>query len=259
MPNNKNPVIASILIIPIFIIVFINPSCTSKKKSDDVKQTASDKATVIDTAKKQAPEKETETITQTRPAKKVPDISKDKQVFFDKHQLEVLGRTIIMTAQGLLKVEDLKGKKYEITLYQDTSLILETVNYSTFQNDLILIYQLNAGGDGWSEVVRVNLDVRKVIWKTRFGGFNLSPAILQDNFLYGSTLGYIGKVDLNNGGIVWEKQDLWEKYKVNSFTGIGLTKDTVVFVGKVYEQENRRRMIAKNLVLKYNKVTGEQL
>jgi hypothetical protein len=248
-----------LFVISLFIVILLNPACTSQKKSEDVEQTVSDKSTAIDTVKELTPYEKSEMISQTRPAQKVPEKTRDSQVFFDKYRLETLSHTMIMTAGGILNVEDRKGKKHKITLYQDTSLILETVNYSTFQNDLILIYQLNTGGDGWSEIVRVNLDVRKVIWKTRFGGFNLSPALLQDNFLYGSTLGYIGKVDLNNGGIVWEKQDLWEKYKVNSFTGIGLNKDTAVFVGKVYEQANNGRMTAKNLVLKYNKVTGEKL
>ena len=107
--------------------------------------------------------------------------------------------------------------------------------------------------------MRINLAKKKVQWRNRFGSFNLSSAAVQGRYLYGSTIGYICKIDLKKGKIVWDKDDLWEKHKVNYFSKIIIYKDTVGFIGKVYTLSDEKTMTGKTATFKYNKRSGEEI
>lgn len=250
------PSLSLLLSITICLII----SCSSKDKREDNDQTIADKTVSADSTIDKPLSEETKKIFLTTSAKSISNNSTNKKSGSNRYRLHALGRIIVLTSGGKLLIDAMEGGNVEIILYQDddTTAILKTVEYATYQNDLILIYQLNENGKGKSEVARINLDVRKVIWKTPFGGINLSPAIIQGNFLYGTTLGYIGKIDLNIGGIVWEKQNLWEQVQVNSFYKIGISEDTAIFIGKVYARVDNNKMTTKNIVLRYNKYTGDE-
>ncbi len=144
-------------------------------------------------------------------------------------------------------------------MFQDSSLSPKKVNYITFQYDLILVYECEKGDSTWSEIARISLKENTVIWKTGFGGDNISQAVIQDRYLFGSTLGFVAKVDLKKGKIVWKKEDLWKKHKVNNFERIVLVKDTVVFIGTIYELSDKTTMVRKTVPFKYYKRNGKEI
>jgi hypothetical protein len=194
-------------------------------------------------------------IFQTRPARSIDNTGRKGPGLF---KIAALARTIVLTESGLLNIEESGVDTYKLELFNNFSGKINLVHYITFQNDLILCCQVDEKGSGKSRVSRINLDIKKVIWQTDFGGINLSPSIVQDKFLFGSSLGYVGVIDLAIGDIVWEKRDLWEQYQVNSFNKIGINKDTVIFIGKVFARLDNNRMTTKNIVLKYNKFNGNE-
>lgn len=223
--------------------MFINSACNSGVESEPIRYTVAGKKVPKDSLK-------------DRSSRDVYHLNVSYQ---EMTLLNVTYYDMTLSANGQLSVTEQEGDKYTITVFQDTSLSLRAVEYSTIKKDLILICQLKEGREEWSEISRIGLGKRKVKWKTRFGSFNLSPAAIQGRYLYGSTIGYVCKIDLKKGKIVWEKDDLWEEYKVNYFNKILIFKDTVAFFGKVYTQTDEKTMSGKTEKFKYNKRTGEEI
>ena len=232
MPKKRDFIpVALFLAVLSFVIISID-SCSSREKYDTARYTVS--------------------------GEKIPADSLKDRSNRDVYKFNVSYYDMTLSANGKLSVTEQGGGSFKITAFQDTSLSLRALEYSTFEKDLILLYQLNKGREDWSEIARISPGERKVKWKTRFGSFNLSTALIDGKYLYGSTIGYVGKVDLKKGKIVWGKDDLWDNYKANNFEKIFLSKDTVIFIGKVYMVKNKT-MTGEARAFKYNKHTGEEL
>lgn len=216
----------------ISFLIFVNSSCTLREKSEAICYTVS--------------------------GEKISKDSLKRQISFPGYQLKASYYDMVLSAKGQLNITEKGGESFKITIFQDTPLSIKAVEYSTYKKDLIIICELKKGGEEWSEIARISLEKRKVKWKTRFGSFNLSTAIIQGKYLFGSTLGYVGKVDLKKGKVVWQKDDLWEKYKVNNFEKIALYKDTLALIGRVYKMNNKT-MTGEAVTFKYNKHNGREI
>jgi len=214
------------------VMIFVNFSCTSREKTETARHTVS--------------------------GEKISKDSLKQHINFPGYQLKASYYDMVLSGNGQLNVTERGGENFTIIIFHDTSLSIKAVEYGTYKKDLIIICELNKGREEWSEVVRISLNKRKVKWKTRFGSFNLSTAIIHDNYLYGSTLGYVGKVNLKKGKIVWQKDDLWEKYKVNNFEKIVLYNDTLALIGRVYKMDNKT-MTGEAVTFKYNKHNGREI
>ncbi len=215
-------------------LLFLTLTCTSSDESEPTRQTVSAKEMSNDSLQ-------------------------NKGSSYHLDHLNYQNYDVILSASGLLSITSVGDRSQKISLFQDTSLLLKKVNYITFQNDLIVFYECEKGDSSWSEIARISLKENAVIWKTGFGGDNISQAVTQGRFLYGSTLGYIGKVDLKKGKIAWKKDDLWEKHKINNFERIVLVKDTVVFIGTIYEINDKTTMVRKTVPFKYYKRNGREI
>ena len=220
----------SLLIIS--LLIYVNFSCTSREESEVIRYTVS--------------------------SEKVSKGPMAKQINFQGYQLKASYYDMVLSVNGQLNVTEKGGESFKIAIFQDTSLTIKAVEYSTYKKDLIIICELNKGREEWSEIARISLEKRRVKWKIRFGSFNLSTAIIQDKYLYGSTLGYVGKVNLKKGKIVWQKDDLWEKYKVNNFEKTVLYNDTLALIGRVYKMSNKT-MTGGAVTFKYNKNSGREI
>ena len=201
---------------------------------------------------------EPETITNTSAGEKIPKDSLEDPSR-EVYHFTVSCYDMALSANGKLTITEKGGGRNTITVFPDTSLSLRAVQYGAFKEDLILICQLNKGSEDWCEITRINPANRKIKWKSRFGRFNLSTAAIQGDYLYGSTIGYVCKIDLRKGKTVWQQDDLWEEYQVNSFKKILIFKDTVAFFGQIYTLSDKKTMALKNMTFKYNKNSGEEI
>ena len=230
----------SLLIIS--LLMFINSACTSSEESEPIRYTVAGKKVPKDSLKDQS-------------SREVYHLNVSCQ---EMTLLNVSYYDMTLSPKGQLSVTEQEGERYTITVFEDTSLSLRAVEYITLEKDLILLCQLQESReDNWSEISRINPGKRKVKWNIRFGSFNLSPAAIQGRYLYGSTIGYVCKIDLKKGKIVWEHDDLYEEYQVNYFKKILFFKDTVCFLGKVYFQSDGKTMSGRTERFKYNKRSGE--
>jgi hypothetical protein len=107
------------------------------------------------------------------------------------------------------------------------------------------------GATSWFE--KINLTSRQRILKTEIYGFNLGLPYLVENFAYVTTIGAIGKLNLDNGKYVYQFSDLYDhkKYSFNSF-------DTIIFKNNMtfFLSDNRDGKRVDSVIV--NEKTGER-
>jgi hypothetical protein len=70
----------------------------------------------------------------------------------------------------------------------------------------------------------------KVKWKNTLGGFNLASPCILDSLCYVATVGFVGKLNLENGKYFWKHEDLYDRTKIDAFRGIAFKDDCVHFI-----------------------------
>ncbi|AFR34627.1 hypothetical protein [Riemerella anatipestifer] len=120
--------------------------------------------------------------------------------------------------------------------------------------DTLLIFYTETDNDGaTSRFEKINLASRQRILKAEIQGFNLGLPYIIGNFAYVTTLGTVGKLNLDNGQYAYQYIDLYDhkKYSFNSFDTI-IFKDNLTF----FLSENRNSKRIDSLIV--NEKTGDR-
>jgi hypothetical protein len=149
---------------------------------------------------------------------------------------------------------DFKGSKIEIHpngyLYWDTSrrdslkltsdMFVTEAFYYMIDSLLILFVEESDGDYGTCEIININLNNKQICWKTPMDGFNLGKPIIRGNFVFLTTIGTIGKLDLRNGKYAYQYIDLYDtnKYSFNSFDTIVFKDSLTFFISKNYHSKH---------------------
>jgi hypothetical protein len=87
---------------------------------------------------------------------------------------------------------------------------LEDLRFFTWEGDLLLIYEVNYGGEGWGKVVRLDGRSLKPKWLAHIPGFNIGQGLVSRGFVYLTAIGFVAKLDLATGRYAWKLEDLYE-------------------------------------------------
>jgi hypothetical protein len=113
------------------------------------------------------------------------------------------------------------GKVYKEndSLFFDIKSELEIEKLFLFKidNDFITIYVDTDGDVAGSFAKRISTIDKTIIWETHVAGFNLAKPVIKGTKMYLSTIGFIGKLDINSGIFDWKFDDLYNNGKYNSF------------------------------------------
>lgn len=87
---------------------------------------------------------------------------------------------------------------------------IESISYYQFRSHLMVIYQ--CASENFDNGVMVLLDPKdgSVKWLKKIPGFNLGAGPVEDHFIYVTAIGFVGKLDLNNGNFVWKLEGLFQ-------------------------------------------------
>lgn len=149
-----------------------------------------------------------------------------------------------------------KGKLYwgqnpGDTLQLLTDLIIEHAYLFKTANILYVFYTETDHEGATSRLEKIDLNLKKDIWHAEIQGFNLGYPYFKDNFVYVTTIGVVGKLDLDNGSYAYQFFDLYDgdKYSFNSF-------DTIIFKDSltIYLSYNRNQKRIDSLIV--NEKTG---
>jgi hypothetical protein len=96
-------------------------------------------------------------------------------------------------------------------------------------DDLVLIYSFSTPeGESGSYAKRISLKQKKSVWEASINGFNLMQPILVGGYMYLSTIGFVGKMNISNGKFIWQFDDFFKKGNFVSFNEPIFYKDSIV-------------------------------
>jgi len=91
-------------------------------------------------------------------------------------------------------------------------------------NILFIFYEETDEESGTSRVEKISLDKKENVWVNNIWGFNLGQPYIKDNFVYVTSFGTVGKINLADGQYAFQFKELYD-HKKNSFNSF----DTVIF------------------------------
>jgi hypothetical protein len=84
-----------------------------------------------------------------------------------------------------------------------------------------------------SFVTRLDPKTNTQKWTASIPAFSLGQPVMEDRYAYVTCIGFVGKLDLENGGYAWKHDQLYdqESYAFNSFEEPLVLEKQVVFPG----------------------------
>ena len=128
------------------------------------------------------------------------------------------------------KIEIFKSNNIIDSLRLDIKDIIEEAYFYSFKNNFIVFYTETDFDVSASFVEWFDKDSYKVKWKNEVGGFNLASPYILDSLCYVASIGFVGKLNLNNGKYFWKHDDLYDKTKFDAFHGIEFKNDCIHFI-----------------------------
>lgn len=97
------------------------------------------------------------------------------------------------------------------------------------EGDIVIIYSFSTlNNDSGSSAKRISLKNNTEIWEKSIYGFSLEPPVLVNGFIYLSTIGFIGKLNVKTGEFIWEFDDFFKNGNFISFNEPLFYKDSSV-------------------------------
>ena len=104
--------------------------------------------------------------------------------------------------------------------------VIDNIYLYIYDNDYIIFFTETDFEDSFSYAKRINPKTKQIVSRTPVYSFNLGTPVIIDNNAYVSTLGFVGKLNLDTGKYVWRHEDLYDDGKFNAFENpIFLEKD----------------------------------
>lgn len=155
----------------------------------------------------------------------------------------------LITPEGKI----LWGQNPADTIHLLTDVIIEKAFLHLNGDTLLIFYTETDHEETTSRLEKINLSSRQRILTAEIQGFNLGLPYIVDNFAYVTTIGVVGKLDLDNGQYVYQYNDLYD-YKKYSFTSF----DTIVFKDNLtfFLSDNRNGKRIDSLIV--NEKTGDR-
>lgn len=159
---------------------------------------------------------------------------------------------------GLLSLGSSKTDTIRLT----TDMFVEKAFFFKIDSSLFLFCEESDNDCGSSEVFNINLLEKRLKWKAQIYAFNLGQPIIRGDFVYLTTLGFVGKLDLKSGKYAYKYSELYDnqKYAFNNFDTI-IFKDTMtyflskrslaeIFDSIIVNEKNNKMVIKKTITRK---------
>ena len=137
---------------------------------------------------------------------------------------------------------DRSGRLKNLRINLEPGFFVERIRYADYDSQLLLLVDASDNETGNASLIHSTRD-GNVNWQTTIRAFNTADPTVVNRMAYVSGIGFVGKIDLSNGRMMWEHDDLYESEGsvFNSFRPAELVGDTVFFEDAA--QKEPRRMI----------------
>jgi hypothetical protein len=124
---------------------------------------------------------------------------------------KALGYDFTIRGDGYTEAAGGKGRPHYFNLKVDRAVLMQ-VYLLEYEGDLLLMYEVGNARQGWGYVERRAQGTLKLKWIAGISGYNIGPAIVEDDALYMTSAGQVARLDLRNGAYAWQVDRLNEKY-----------------------------------------------
>jgi hypothetical protein len=222
----------------LLIFIFLAFSCTHKSKQNALTENSNSTKSKINEFKLR--------------------IEAAKSFEFKNPDRPVEDTLILKTRKGIFEISPsgLFRNNRNDTIQLKTKLIVEEAFLYEDSNHFYLFYTDTdyEGSTSWIE--KISKEPLDIIYSEQIQGFNLGQPIINKNFVYVTTIGFIGKIDLNTGKYDWKHYNLYdrEKCSFNSFDTIMLKENTTEFLSENYKSKKLDKIIIDNLTGKIKQI-----
>jgi hypothetical protein len=144
--------------------------------------------------------------------------------------------------EGLISLQ-IDGKIHLIKL--KTEDIISEAHFYSYKGDLIIYYTDTDMDVSGSFVECFDKDFH-LKWRQNMGGFNLTDPAIVDSISFVASIGFVGKLNLNNGEYFWQHNDLYDTTRFDSFRSISFDGEKVIFYGWKGMDDNPGKVIVNN-------------
>ncbi len=122
------------------------------------------------------------------------------------------------------------ARRFNLRLDHDSGL-QATLYYAEHERDLLLMGQIGDIEYASGFIARLDGRTLRLKWKRSLPGFNVGAGLIEGQYAYVTTIGFVGKVDLQSGAFAWKHHDLYsnEEAHFNSFRLPALEANSVLF------------------------------
>jgi len=157
-------------------------------------------------------------------------INKNKLMIGDADTLSAMidNLNFIIYPDGLLSWGD------NDTFRLSNDMYVTIAYFYKLDSDIILFCEMSDSDSGTSDIFKINLKTKQLIWKANLNGFNLGLPVIRDKYAYVSAIGSVGKLDLITGIYSYEFSGLYDnvKYSFNQFDTIIFKNNITYFISK---------------------------
>jgi outer membrane protein assembly factor BamB len=133
----------------------------------------------------------------------------DKDFDPTKFWFERKGEKVLIDNYGNGEAKYSNGIIKKIKLVLPTDFYIETLQVSACLDDIIMVCQLSDGDCGCGRAYRLDRNRLRVKWMAEIRGFNVGEALLQNNYLYLTSISWVGKLDVSTGKYKWQIDHLY--------------------------------------------------
>lgn len=101
----------------------------------------------------------------------------------------------------LLNTQSKEKKIFRIPL--ENQDWIEKFYYCFYKNDFIFLYEVTSGPEGAARIVRIDHKTLKEKWIKQIPAFNLGPPLKIKNTAFLTGIGFVGRLNLDNGDFDW--------------------------------------------------------
>jgi len=118
------------------------------------------------------------------------------------------------------------GRRTECVLdFLDKSGKIQKIFVAKGEQGILLLIECGDSECGWGYLASWAEDTRKTVWATHLVAFNIGQPLLESSAAYVSGCGYVAKISLRDGQIVWQHDDLFDEDTYgDAFTSFSVPK-----------------------------------
>ncbi|HEX7296603.1 MAG TPA: hypothetical protein VF251_12665 [Pyrinomonadaceae bacterium] len=157
----------------------------------------------------------------------------ESEPYYFHFEFLVEGDRYKLTAAGRGSIESPNGKRrfFDLHLAPGDRLNRPTLYYIVYKEDLVLLSDIGDVEYGGGFIARLNRQTLNLKWKNSLAGFNVGNGLIHEGYAYVTSIGFIGKIDIESGKYAWRHGDLYRRHNkaFNSFDLPEIVGEAVVF------------------------------